>query len=796
MPSGIRPAHRHRISDLPIMQVLRDGTGVITFDCQLEESSGPDKRRGSVGPLGLLTVDLGMHIEKIAGQHIQRGIGRKLETERLRVMGIRLDVGQLVGNRRFGLDASHTVHGEAHHIEFALRRATKLFRSFLLLPLASVSRPVPYFRLMTSPPSDHSTPLQDLQTDVALRAILEGTATETGQQFFAALVQNLAKALGTHGAWVTEYFFETRRLRALAFWMDGRWIGNYEVDIVGTPCERVIDTAKLVHFPDRILEIYPHDEELKEAGAVSYMGMPLQDIDGGILGHMAVIDRRPIPEEPRVHAIFQIFAARAAAELQRMRVEAAVREREEKVGRLLSSAMDAIIELDDRLQITRANPAAEKTFLCQADEMINRGFSRFVNREDLARLQTLIAELDERPEGQQSRWIPGGLTALRADGRTFPAEATVSRFELHRRKFTTLILRNIHDRVEAEEKIQSLTAETELLREELHALHQEGALLGESPVFLLVLQDIAQVAKTDATVLITGETGTGKELVARAIHEASARRERPLVTVNCAAIPATLIESELFGHEAGAFTGATKRREGRFALADRGTIFLDEIGDLPVDLQAKLLRVLQEGEFDPIGSASTRKVNVRVLAATNRDLPKFVSEGKFREDLFYRLNVFPLRLPSLRERGDDVVRLASVFAQRFAAKMRRTIMPLNPDEARRLKNYGWPGNVRELQNVIERAVITAADGRLNLTRALFEPMTQSPRADLPGEPAPRAIHTAKELEELERRNLLRALEATKWKVSGEHGAAKLLGINASTLSSRMRVLRIQKPIVH
>ena len=640
---------------------------------------------------------------------------------------------------------------------------------------------------------DPSKPLQDLETDVALRAILEGTATETGQQFFTALVQNLAKALGTHGAWVTEYLPELRRLRALAFWMDGQWVKDYEVDVVGTPCERVIDTAKLVHFPDRVLELFPHSEDIKAAGAVSYLGVPLQDIDGQILGHMAVIDRRPLPEEPRVHAIFQIFAARGAAELQRLRAEAGVREREEKLGRLLGTAMDAIIELDDQLRISRVNPAAEKAFRCRDGTMVGEDFRRFVDETDGQRLGSLIDELDVRPEGDRSRWITGGLTARGFDGSSFPAEATISRYELHHRKYATLILRNVRDRVEAEQKIQSLTAETELLREELQALHQNGALLGESQAFRQVFQDIVQVAKTDATVLITGETGTGKELVARAIHAASARKERPLVTVNCAAIPATLIESELFGHEAGAFTGATKKREGRFSLADKGTIFLDEIGELPIELQAKLLRVLQEGEFDPVGSSKTRKVDVRVLAATNRDLPTFVSEGKFREDLFYRLNVFPLRLPPLRERGDDVVRLASVFMQRFVKKMGRAVAPLNADDVRRLTSYGWPGNVRELQNVIERAVITATEGQLNLERALPEPIVKSSPPDQAAQPELGTIRTAKELEELERANILRALKATKWKVSGEQGAAKLLGINASTFSSRMKALKIQKP---
>ena len=638
-----------------------------------------------------------------------------------------------------------------------------------------------------------SQPLQDLETDAALRAILEGTATETGQQFFAALVQNLGKTLGTHGAWVTEYFPEQRRLRALAFWMDGQWVKDYEVDIAGTPCERVIDTAKLVHFPDRILDLFPHSEDIKTTAAVSYLGVPLLDTDGHILGHMAVIDRRPIPEEPRVYAIFQIFAARAAAELQRLRAEAEVREREEKVGRLLGSAMDAIIELDDRLHITRVNPATEKVFRCRADQMTGQDFRRFVSHQDAERLVTLIAELDERPEGQRSRWIAGGLTALCPEGDSFPAEATLSRFELHRRRFTTLILRNVHDRVEAEQKIQSLTAETELLREELQALHHHEAFIGESQAHRRVLHDIGQVAETDATVLILGETGTGKELVARAIHAAGKRREKPLITVNCAAIPATLIESELFGHEAGAFTGATKKRAGRFTLADKGTIFLDEIGELPLDLQAKLLRVLQEGEFDPVGSASTRKVNVRVLAATNRDLRTSVREGTFREDLFYRLNVFPILVPPLRERGDDVVRLASAFARRFAAKMGRTIAPLTDDFARRLTSYRWPGNVRELQNVIERAVITAMDGHLNLDQALPEasPAHLPPSEDTT--PSPGQIRTAKELEQLERTNILRALDIAKWKVSGEKGAAALLGMNASTLTSRMKALKIQKP---
>jgi PAS domain S-box-containing protein len=640
---------------------------------------------------------------------------------------------------------------------------------------------------------DTPLPLRGLEMDAALRAILEGTATETGERFFAALVQNLARALNTHGAWVTEYFADTRRLRALAFWMDGYWVPDYEVDIAGSPCEKVIDTVGLVHISDCLIELYPNQPDMKHIGVVSYLGMPLLDIDGKILGHMAVIDRRPMPEEPRLHAIFKIFAARAAAELQRQRAEAEVREREEKVGRLLNSAMDAIIELDDQFRITRANPATEKVFQCPASRMIDQDFRQFVGPDDGSRLFQLAGQLDSRSEGQRSLWIPGGLTAHCPDGQSFPTEATLSRFDMHRAKFYTLIMRNVHDRVEAEQRIQSLTTEAALLREELQAHHEGDAILGDSPALGHVLRDIGQVADTDATVLITGETGTGKELVARAIHRASRRSDRPFIVVNCAAIPATLIESEFFGHEPGAFTGATKKRDGRFALADKGTIFLDEIGELPIDLQAKLLRVLQEGEFEPVGSSHTRKVSVRVLAATNHDLAMAVRDGRFREDLYYRLNVFPIRLPPLRERGDDVIKLATSFVQRLAERMGRNIAPPTQECIRRLKVYAWPGNIRELQNVIERAVITANDGHLNLDRALPE-VTSIPGIASDADMATTGIiRTAKELEDLERANILRALETANWKVSGEQGAAGLLGMNPSTLSSRMKALGISKP---
>ena len=639
-------------------------------------------------------------------------------------------------------------------------------------------------------------PLGGLDEGVALRTILEGTAKETGERFFSALVENLAKALNTHGAWVTEYIKESRRLRALAFWMDGQWIQNYEVDIAGTPCEQVIDTASLVHFPDNLLELYPDDPDITETGAVSYMGIPLKDIDGRILGHLAVIDRRPIPEEPRVLALFNIFAARATAEMRRLRAEKQVREREEKLRGLFDSAMDAVIEFDQNLKVTRMNPAAEQAFHCDAQQVMGEDFSSLISEQSQKKLRSLIQELGASTPGRRSLWIPGGLEALPVGGKEFPAEATLSRFEIERQSFYSVILRNINERLEADRKIHSLAAEAAYLREEIKSVYRFDQILGQSQALKRVLEDVEQVAVTDTTVLILGETGTGKELIARAIHGASRRPDKPLITINCAAIPAALMESEFFGHEKGAFTGATQKREGRFELADHGTIFLDEIGELSLDLQAKILRVLQEGEFAPVGSSQTKKVDVRVIAATNRDLNQTVRAGGFREDLYYRLNVFPIEVPPLKNRDDDIILLASAFAAKFAQRMGRRIEPLSAECKSRLRGYAWPGNVRELQNVIERAVITSRDGRLNLDRALPEAGQTVPERPPAEETTPEAsnrILQIRDLQQLERENILRALGSTAWRVAGKDGAAALLGMNPSTLNSRIRALRIERP---
>jgi PAS domain S-box-containing protein len=638
-----------------------------------------------------------------------------------------------------------------------------------------------------------SKPLDGLSGDTALRVILEGTAAVIGERFFRALVENLGKAMHTQAAWVTEYLEDSQRLRALAFWMNGKWIEHYEHALEGTPCQRVVQEANVIHYPERILEFFPNEPDLKQFGIASYLGAPLLDLNNKVIGHLAVMDPRPLPAEPRAWAIFKIFAARAAAELNRIRSEAQVREREEKLGRIFASAMDAIIELDENLTVTLVNPAAERTFNCAAGRLLGLEFADVLAPESAARLKQLASTLDAAGDAK-SLWIPGGLTVQPLGGAEFPAEASLATFESARRKFFTLVLRNVNERLEAERRIERLSAEASYLRQELGDAQNFGEIVGRSPALHRVMAEVQQVAFTDATVLILGETGTGKELFARAIHAASRRRNSPLIKVNCAALPAALIESEFFGHEKGAFTGATSRREGRFALADGGTILLDEIGELPLELQAKLLRVLQEGEFEPVGSGTTRKVDVRVIAATNRDLAKRVDDGTFRADLFYRLNVFPIHIPPLRERAGDVALLAAAFARRFATRMGRTVHPLSEDSVQRLESYTWPGNVRELANVIERAVILGVDGSLNLDRALPE-APRDPEVSLQPDArrgAAARICTVREFESMERENLRLALDACGWKISGDQGAAHMLGINPSTLRSRMKVLGLER----
>ncbi|MCL4779922.1 MAG: sigma 54-interacting transcriptional regulator [Gammaproteobacteria bacterium] len=352
---------------------------------------------------------------------------------------------------------------------------------------------------------------------------------------------------------------------------------------------------------------------------------------------------------------------------------------------------------------------------------------------------------------------------------------------------------------------EELERERDYLREEVRVSMNFGRIVGGSPALGAMLARIEAVADTPANVLIIGETGTGKELVAHAIHARSGRADAPLVKVNCASIPDELFESEFFGHVRGAFTGAHRDRVGRFQLADGGTIFLDEVGEIPIELQGKLLRVIQERQFERVGDDTTRSVDVRVIAATNKDLEKAVEAGEFREDLYYRLSVFPVQVPPLRRRADDVIQLAVHFLEQVCREFGRPVPVLTQGQVEALRRYDWPGNVRELKNVIERAVILSRGGALRLDLSLPEASAVAPVAAAVSPPAvgggdaavnaqpAEAFLTEAQMREQQRANLIAALRAANWKISGKGGAADRLGIRPTTLTDRMRALQIKRP---
>ena len=390
----------------------------------------------------------------------------------------------------------------------------------------------------------------------------------------------------------------------------------------------------------------------------------------------------------------------------------------------------------------------------------------------------------------------------RRDGSSFPVEYTSTPIRDRGRLLgAVIVFRDISQRREAEERLRAALAEVDSLRERLERenaylkeeIRQESrhlGIIGRSPAVERIRQQIDLVAQTDATVLVTGESGTGKELIARAIHEASRRRDRPLIRVNCAAVPRDLFESEFFGHVRGAFTGALRDRIGRFELADGGTLFLDEVGEIPLDLQGKLLRVLQERQFERVGEERTRAVDVRVIAATNRDLRADSRRGRFREDLYFRLNVFPIQAAPLRERPDDIPLIAQHVLRGVTRKLAIPDLGLTEADLRRLLAYGWPGNVRELENVIERAAILSTRGRLRLDLPETEAAVPQPAVPEPARPRPL---TEPERRARDRADIEQALRLCGGRVFGPDGAAALLGVKPTTLASRIKALGVRRP---
>jgi PAS domain S-box-containing protein len=641
----------------------------------------------------------------------------------------------------------------------------------------------------------------------ALHSVVEGTASGTGQEFFRSLVRHLAEAIDVHYAVVAEFPKAPPHVRTLAFWERDRVVANFEYDFTGTPCAEIV-RGGLVHYPTGVSQLFPQATPLVERGIDSYMAIPFLDGEGNILGHLAVFDERPMPAEPRRGFFFRIFAARATAERERMRAERRLQESEHRYRDLYENAPNAYLSVGTDGRILSVNRRVTELLGYPVEELVGALIHAFMP-DTLGGRQRSLEIYRKHLEGEcVAGWE---LELRRKDGRPIWVQVWMEpgRGEDGTIGASRAFFIDITERVLAEREQARLHQQNLYLQEEIKSEHNFEQIIGGSPALKEVLGNASRVAATDATVLITGETGTGKELIARAIHSTSKRKDKPLIKINCAALPAGLVESELFGHEKGAFTGATARRIGRFELADGGTIFLDEIGELPAEAQAKLLRVLQEREFERVGGAARISVDVRVIAATNRDLLKAVREKAFREDLYYRLNVFPLHLPPLRERPGDIRLLVHFLLNRFALRLGKQLDAVSRQTMQRLEEYPWPGNIRELENVLERAVILTNGTALEIAPDLLPLLAVIPSAargddreivsqeqqkakHVLGPSARTAVPTGglPTLEAVERDHILTALEHTNWVITGPRGAAKVLGLHPSTLRNRMKKLHI------
>jgi PAS domain S-box-containing protein len=627
--------------------------------------------------------------------------------------------------------------------------------------------------------ADHGVAATTLHEDeiVALRAIVEETAGSTGAVFFESLVGHLATALGVSYAFVAEFAGVATRVRTLAYCGKGQILPNLEYDLAGTPCDDVV-RGGLCHHPRGVQGTFPNDRALVDLRIESYLGVPLLDGAGNVLGHLAVFDERPMPPEPRRLFIFRIFATRATAELQRLRHEKEILESEERYRDLFDEAPIGYVQEDLDSRFIKANRTAMAILGLKPHEVAGTvGMSLVADTPgNKQRVREALASIGH---GTGTRGIVVELRR-KDDGRPIWVQ-WYSRPEPNG-KYTRTVIVDITDRVVAEQEKARLQAQNVYLQEEIKGIHNFEEIVGQSPALTTVLDNVRRVAAADSTVLITGETGTGKELIARAIHSSSKRKAKPLIKVNCAALPAGLVESELFGHEKGAFTGAIARRVGRFELADGGTLFLDEIGELPPETQAKLLRVLQDREIERVGGSAVIRVDVRVVAATNHDLKKAVAERKFREDLYYRLNVFPIALPPLRDRTEDIPLLARFLVDKFATRTGRRVEAISQETFRRLAAYRWPGNIRELENVLERAVILATGPNLSLEIG----------GDISAGPAVIDDTPVSSLEAMERRHISAVLRQTNWVIGGPRGAAEILGLHPNTLRSRLKKLGITR----
>jgi len=661
-----------------------------------------------------------------------------------------------------------------------------------------------------------------------LRILSEGTASVVGGDFFRSLAYHVIVSTGIRYAIVTECANEARtRVRTLVYIEHDHFLDNFEYDLVGTPCEIVMKGENFYCTAD-LDALFPKDEGVK-----SYFGVPIFLSNGEVIGHIAIFDTKPLAISEKKLNILKIFASRAGAEIERKRKDEQIQDNMLRYQSLFEDSPIGLCEEDfsdvkryiESLKISKRISLAS-IFQGHPDEITNCYHK--VKRLRANKSQARLFDLDTQQEYfdyLSNRFMPeafkdliiaydqgelvfereievksvtGQQKILKVKRVLVPefeadwSKTILSCVDITQQKATQVSLNQALEEVRGLK--ERLEAENIYLQQEIKQEHNFDEIVSQGEVFKKVLEKINQVADTDATVLILGESGTGKELIARAIHHIGKRSGRPLVKVNCAALPSALIESELFGHEKGAFTGAISQKIGRFELADGGTIFLDEIGEMPLDLQSKLLRVLQEGEFERVGGTKTIKINVRVIAATNRDLHGSIASKEFRADLYYRLNVFPISSPALRERQEDIPILVSHFCKKYAVKLGRKVDSIPKAVMDALLAYDWPGNVRELENIIERGIIVAKSNVLEMGDWL--PMVSHRITPPDSGMAPKSVESDDEiasLENLERRHIVEVLNKVHWKIRGEKGAAKILSINPTTLEARMKRLGIRKP---
>ena len=670
-------------------------------------------------------------------------------------------------------------------------------------------------------PAPESADATRSRASEAIWAVIDGTSSAAGPEFFAALVQQLAQTLAVSHAFVAECTDHTRtRVRTLAFWSRDRIVDNIEFDVAGTPCELVVGAGDTGYYPRDLQTRFPEDVGLVDLGAESYLGLPLVDASGDVLGHLAVLDNKPMDTDARNAAVLRTCAVRARMELERLRATSEIA----ALNRKLQAAADrarTLLTINNAVVLNLTRDALFQAITTALRPVIQFDRSTIFVYDEQKKVLRLVSAESGVPT---DAFVPGMELALDrshagwtfthqrpfynpdlAKERTYPGEDVLFQEGFRSLIVLPLIVRGKSIGTLNLGSLQPMRygeAEAELLQEVANQL----ALAVEN------MREYEEIGRLKAQLErenvylreeILGETGTGKELVARAIHSRSPRHKHPLVKVNCGAIAAGLIESELFGHVKGAFTGALERRTGRFELSDKGTIFLDEIGELPLDMQVKLLRVLQEQEFEPVGSSRTVKVDVRVIAATNRNLEEEVAAGKFRADLYYRLNVLPIRVPSLRERRTDIPQLAMFFVQRHAKRIGRKIDGVTRESMERLTRYAWPGNVRELENVIERALVLSNGGLLDVGHGFLPtlPAMETPAAPArpssepaaaPAAPAPAPFSGSGTLEDVERAHILAVLAQTGWVIEGPRGAAKILDMHPNTLRSRMKKLGLER----